>query len=343
MIYFNYLNSSTDVFLTGIMVSVLVYYLFSITIPYFKNINNNTLKFQLQIPLFITLLLSTIWFSISQSSYYALIGPWYTSIILTILLLIWIKSSISLGYYLINKFVKKEKESHDIVPIVENIYIVFILLFFIFSILKIWSVNITPFLASAGIAGLIVGFAARDTIENFFGGIALYADQTYYIGDFIELDDSTRGWVREISIRSTVLHTLDGDSVTIPNSKLHKSIIRNKSHPKNAFRTTIQIGVSYNSNPKHVKEIITNEINDVVNEENSVVLDNPNPQIHLREFSNSAITFEIFVWINLPNQKPKVQNIINNRLYDVLQENNVKIPYPQRTIHFGNDSNRILE
>ncbi len=126
----------------------------------------------------------------------------------------------------------------------------------IILILNVWNIDITPILASAGVAGVIIGFAARDTIENFFGGLALYADQTYYPGDFIELNENTRGWVREISIRSTVLHTLDGDSVTIPNSKLHKSIIRNKSSPKNAFRISIDIGVSYDSNLQKVQDTI---------------------------------------------------------------------------------------
>jgi len=220
----------------------------------------------------------------------------------------------------IHKTIKQEKESHEVIPIVENIWIFIAIIFTIILILNVWNIDITPILASAGVAGVIIGFAARDTIENFFGGLALYADQTYYPGDFIELDENTRGWVREISIRSTVLHTLDGDSVTIPNSKLHKSIIRNKSSPKNAFRISIDIGVSYDSDLQKVQDVINSTIEEIINEENSIILNNPRPQIHLRNFGDSSIDYEIFVWIELPNQKPKVQNIINKKLHKFLKK-----------------------
>jgi len=331
-----YLNSTIIFILAGFISTLIIYYLSPKMISYLaknRDINEEKITNRFQIPLIITIILLTILFSVSESTYYSYVESWFSSAIVTLIVLFWMRGIINIGSLIIEKTVKKEKESHDIIPILDNIWIVFVILMVFVILLNIWEVNITPFLASAGVAGLIIGFAARDTIENFFGGLALYADQTYYTGDFIELDESTRGWVKEISIRSTLLHTLDGDSITIPNSKLHKSIIRNKSDPNSAFRTPIEIGISYNSDPEKVQNILQETIDELINEEDSIILSNPRPQIHLREFGDSSIRYEIFVWIRLPNQKPIIQNKINKKLYESLSEENVKIPYPQRTIH----------
>lgn len=338
MNYIDYLMTTSFIYLLfGSIITIIIYYIGPLLISYFTktiDIDEEKLRLQFKIPTIVTILSGTIWFTIAESQYTHFVESWYTPFILTIITLFWIGGIMSLGNFIIKNLIKKETKSHDIIPIIENVWIVFVIIFTIFFILNIWNVNITPFLASAGIAGLVIGFAARDTIENFFGGIALYADKTYYTGDFIELENDTKGWVREISIRSTVLHTLDGDNVTIPNSKLHKSIIRNKSQPKSAFRTTIDVSISYDSNPDKVQNVLQETIDTLINEENSIILNNPRPQIHLREFGDSAMKFEIFVWIKLPNQKPVVQNKINNQIYKSLLNENIKIPYPQRTIHF---------
>ena len=337
MEYINYLNPPIIFLIAGVILTGVVYYIGPLLISYiakFMKINKEKSMNLFQIPLLISIVLSSIWYSIHTSSYYHIVESWYTPVILTILLIFWIRGIIDFGKYILRKTIKQEKENHNIIPIIENIWVFIAIISMIFSVLHVWEINVKPFLASAGIAGVIIGFAARDTLENFFGGIALYADQTYYIGDFIELDESTRGWVREISIRSTVIHTLDGDSVTIPNSKLHKSIIKNKSHPKNAFRTSIDIGVSYDSDTDKVHDILEETMDEIINNDDNLVLDNPRHQVHLREFSDSAITFEIFVWIKLPNQKPTIENLINKRIYAALNKEGIKIPYPQRTLHF---------
>ncbi len=337
MNYIEYLNPPIISLIIGLFLTIIIYYAGPIIISRiaeYINIDKDKIMTYFQIPLVVTTGLLTIGYSIEISMYTHVFNPWYESTITTLIILVWVGGIIKIGNIFLHKTLKKEKESHDVIPIVENVWVFIAIVCTIFLILNVWSIDVTPILASAGVAGVIVGFAARDTIENFFGGIALYADQTYYPGDFIELDSETRGWVREISIRSTVLHTLDGDSVTIPNSKLHKSIIRNKSTPKNAFRISLDVGVSYDSDPQKVQKVLEETISDIVNEEDSIILKNPRPQVHLRNFGDSSIDYEIFVWIELPNQKPKIQTIVNKKLYDSLEKENIRIPYPQRTVHF---------
>ena len=91
-------------------------------------------------------------------------------------------------------------------------------------------INITPFLAGAGIAGLAFALAAQDLISNFFGGAIITVDKTFKVGDRIEVD-SYYGDVTVIGTRSTRIRTIDGKIVTIPNNKITSGSVVNYSEP----------------------------------------------------------------------------------------------------------------
>lgn len=249
-------------------------------------------------------------------------------ILLTIIVVVWTRNVMKFGSMGIYRIISKRYDE-DMAPIVSNVWTLLILMTSIGSVLAIWNVNITPLLASAGVLGIVAGFAARDTIANFFGSISLYADETYRKGDFIELDDQTRGMVWDISIRSTQIQTLDGDIVTIPNSKLNNTIIRNKAQPNSSHRFVISFGVSYNADPDRVKEIAL----DIVDQHDKIE-GQPEPRVHLREFGDSSIEFEILCYITHPRHQIHVENDVNSTLYKRLEEEGIEIPYPQRDIHF---------
>lgn len=254
-----------------------------------------------------------------------------TSILLTLLIIVWTRNVIVLGKSAISRIISARYDD-DMVPILGNVWTIFALLASVGSVLSVWDVNITPLLASAGVLGIVAGFAARDTIANFFGSISLYADETYRKGDFIELDEETRGIVWDISIRSTQIQTLDGDIVTIPNSKLNNTIIRNKAQPNNSYRFVIPFGVSYRSDPTKVKEIALKIV-----EEHDKIDSQPEPRIHLREFAESSMDFEILCYTDHPRRKIHIEDDVNMKLYNRFQEEGIEIPYPQRDIHFRED------
>jgi Small-conductance mechanosensitive channel len=113
------------------------------------------------------------------------------------------------GDDIIERFVAVRYDE-TLAPIVENVWDVTIIAVFFLLVLDQWGIGVAALLAPAGIIGIILGFAARKTVANFFGSLSLYADETYKRGDFIELENGTAGTVRDISVRSTVLQTLDG-------------------------------------------------------------------------------------------------------------------------------------
>ena len=113
-------------------------------------------------------------------------------------------------------------------PLFENIANIAIFVFAIYIIFSTWHVDMTAWLASAGIVGIAVGFAAKDTLANLFSGVFILADAPYKIGDFIVLDSGERGEITHIGIRSTRLLTRDDVEVTVPNSVMGNTKIINE-------------------------------------------------------------------------------------------------------------------
>ena len=124
-----------------------------------------------------------------------------------------------------------------------------------YLLLLIWGVDPTAWLASAGVIGIAVGFAARDTLANLFSGLFIVADAPYKIGDYIVLDTGERGEVTHLGIRSTRLLTRDDVEVTIPNAIIANAKIINESGgPWEKHRIRLPVGVAYGSDAKQVIE-----------------------------------------------------------------------------------------
>ena len=227
------------------------------------------------------------------------------------------------GDEIIERFVEKQYDE-TIAPIVENVWDVTIFAAFVLLVLDQWGISVATLVAPAGIIGIIVGFSARKSVANFFGSISLYADDTYSRGDFIELESGVSGTVRDISVRSTVLQTLDGDLVTIPNSELNEGKITNKSSPRPDRRIKSRIGVSYDADPEHVRDVLT--------EAAAAISRQREPEVHLRSFGDSALVFEVFVWIDQPDDRLGIENELNMAIYRALDEAGIEIPYPQQEV-----------
>jgi small-conductance mechanosensitive channel len=106
-----------------------------------------------------------------------------------------------------------------------------------YAVFVIWSIDMTAWLASAGIVGIAVGFAAKDTLSNLFSGVFILADAPYKVGDYVVLDKAGRGMVTHIGLRSTRILTRDDIEVTVPNSIIGNTTIINQSggHHRHAF------------------------------------------------------------------------------------------------------------
>jgi small-conductance mechanosensitive channel len=223
--------------------------------------------------------------------------------------------------------VKERGSRFDFAPVFSNVWTLVVVVGTAATLLRLYDIDITPLLGAAGVAGIAVGFAAKDTVANFFGGIALYFDDTYKLGDYIVLDSGEAGTVVQVGIRSTTLMTRDEVLVTVPNSALNAAKIVNESAPQRRRRIRVPIGVAYGTDINTFEELVV----DIAAGE-SLVLDSPKPRMRFRRFGDSALEYELLCWVASPTRQARATHDLNRQIYQELTAQGIEIPYPKRDL-----------
>ena len=214
-------------------------------------------------------------------------------------------------------------------PLFENLAMMVIVALSLYFVFFVWKIDMTAWLASAGILGIAIGFASKDTLANLFSGVFILADAPYKIGDFIVLDSGERGEVTHIGIRSTRILTRDDVEVTIPNSIMGNTQIINESGgPHKKYRIRINVGVAYGTDVDQIKKVLM----DLASEEESVCSD-PEPRVRFRQFGASSLDFELLCWIADPVLRGRVIDILNTAIYKKFQELDIEIPYAKQDVY----------
>ncbi len=201
----------------------------------------------------------------------------------------------------------------------------------IMAILKVFEIDITPFLAGAGIAGIAVALAAQDLISNFFGGAIITVDKPFKVGDRVKIDDYY-GDVISVGTRSTRIRTLDYQVVTLPNNKITTNVIVNYSEPDEKLRITIPITVAYGTDPLRVKKILLEIARDAIRN-TEYFLEDPAPTVFFMEFADSSINFMLKIWMRKYNLPDEAKDAINCRIAERFAAEGIEIPFPQMDIH----------
>ena len=219
--------------------------------------------------------------------------------------------------------------SSKVIPLFDNLGKIFIVLGAIYFIMISWGINPVGWLASAGVLGVMLGLAAKDTLANLFSGIFIMVDSPYKEGDYINLDTGERGYVRNIGIRSTRIMTRDDIEITIPNSVIANSKIINESGgPYEKERVRLSVGVSYDSDIEKVRNILFS-----IAKKHELVSKDFDPRVRFRSFGESALMFQLLYWIDKPELRGRSIDQLNSEVFKAFKENNVEIPYPHRTVH----------
>src|SRR5690606_6831742 len=179
----------------------------------------------------------------------------------TVAILLWSFALSKVGSLAIASLAKRAKEHSFIQVRTQPIFDIFSKLLLLglasYGVLLAWRINVGAWLASAGIVGLALGFAAKDSLSNLFAGIFIVADAPYKLGDFIVLDGEVRGAVTAIGFRSTRLLTLDDIEVIVPNSLIGNAQIVNESGgPNKQARVGITVECAYGSDVDVVRELL---------------------------------------------------------------------------------------
>jgi len=200
---------------------------------------------------------------------------------------------------------------------------------FLYAVCLAWNVPLTSWLASAGVLGIAVGFAAKDTLSNLFSGVFIVADTPYKIGDFVVLDNRIRGEVLEIGMRSTRLLTRDDIEVTVPNAVIANSQIVNQTGgPHEKMRVRVKVEAAYGSDVDQVEEVLLGSVDGAAH-----VCDQPAPRVRFREFGASGLVFELLAWIEEPVHRGRVMHELNRRVYKAFNASGIEIPYAKRDVY----------
>lgn len=249
------------------------------------------------------------------------------------IVIVWTYAGIRLGRRLIDL---RDERTVKFGPVLSNILTFFLVLGAIFSLLAIWRIDITPLLASAGIIGVIVGFAARDTISNFASGVSLYFDRTFAVGDMISLPTGERGTVVDISIRSTTILTRDNVTVTIPNAEFDKKQVTNESAPQRYRRLRLDVTVAYGTDLEAAEAALLAAAESV-----DVVIDEPPAKVRYREFADSGIVAQLRCYIQDPASLAAAFDRLVRAVDREFEDASIRIPFPQREVSFLEAGNEL--
>ncbi len=256
-----------------------------------------------------------------------------TSLVQTILIVIWVVFGLRLSTILFGAMRRNQRQfefvQESTEPLLKNSIAVVVILAGAYAILVSWDINVTGLVASAGIMGLALSFAAQDTLANLFAGIAILTDRPYQIGHYIILDSGERGEVTRIGLRSTRLLTRDDVEISIPNSVMgNAKIINEASGVLNRYRIRASVGVAYGSDIDRVMEVLLD-----VAREHPRVLPEPQPRARFRQFADSSLNFDLLCWIEQPAQRGLVLHELNCGVYRAFADAGITIPFPQRDLY----------
>jgi len=215
------------------------------------------------------------------------------------------------------------------IPLFDNLGKIFLVGGASYAILQIWEINAGAWLASAGIIGIAVGFAAKDTLANLFSGVFIIADTPYSLGDFIILDSGERGQVTHVGIRSTRLLTRDDVEVIIPNNVIaNAKIVNETGGPWEKSRVRVKVGDAYGSDVDQVCRVLAETAASMEN-----VCRDPAPRVRFRAFGNSSLDFELLCWIDQPVDRGRITHYLHMEVYKAFLREGIEIPFPQQDVY----------
>ncbi|HUG46214.1 MAG TPA: mechanosensitive ion channel family protein [Sphingomicrobium sp.] len=183
---------------------------------------------------------------------------------------------------------------------------------------------LTSILAAAGVVGLAIGFAIRDTIENYIASILLSLRQPFAPGDFVNIEDN-EGHVTRLNSRATMLMTLDGNEVRIPNATVYKTVIINYTRmPERRFE--FEVGIGTENDLGCALALALREMREVEG-----VLQDPKPDAMVGSLGDHAVLLKIFGWMDQNRSNfLKVKGEAIRKVKEAFDHEGISMPEPIR-------------
>ena len=323
------------------LVGIFAYYLFSLSIYIFKKNFKEKLNFKNRDKLlkniktlFIYCLLLIFTTYLEHIFVLNKISKFIYSIII-ILTSVPIKNIVDITIELLRKKVASKTESNidDIIfDLLGKFTGAIVFSFTIVIVLDLVGINILPIIAGAGIFGIAIGFAAKDTLSNLIAGVLLMIVRPFEVGHWISVWDTSSGssWgeVLDIGIRATKIKTADNIIIIIPNNEIMTRDITNYSINSPEIRIKINVGVAYNTEIKKASDIMIKIANEL-----KTTMQNPSPEVLTMNFGESSIDLQLRVWIYNSYRRVSIKSDLMNKIKEEFDKNGIEIPFPQRDVN----------
>lgn len=261
--------------------------------------------------------------------------------LLIVILISWTLLRILNGYYSNKSFLRNLKESDDPM-VVEQTYEITIRIFKIIiiiitalTLMQEFGLSISGLLAFGGVGGLVIGLAAKDLLSNFFGGLMIFLDRPFKVGEFIKSPDrNIEGIVESIGWRLTVVRTFSKNVLYIPNSAFANIVVENATRMTNRRINQI-IGLRYDDLDKIPK--IVDDVRIYLESHNDIDQSNK-PTVYFQSFSASSCDFFIRAFTNTKDWREflKIKEQVLYKVSEIINNHNAAIAFPTMTIEMDN-------
>jgi small conductance mechanosensitive channel len=195
-------------------------------------------------------------------------------------------------------------------------------------------INIGAALAGIGIAGIALGFAAQETVANMIAGFLIFWDRPFKVGDFITTIDKY-GEVREITMRTTRIRTMENTYVVIPNKQIIGDMLVNHSL-YGEVRVNVPVGIAYKERIAEARDVLLPAARAV-----DGVLDTPPPEVVALGLGGSSVELEVRVWTDDPAQEKRLFFQVLEASKVALDEAGIQIPFPHLQLLVDDVSDRV--
>jgi len=220
----------------------------------------------------------------------------------------------------------------EFIPLGVRVLKIVIFVIALIIVLKHFNQNVESLVVSLGVGSLAVALAAQDTLSNMIAGFVIMTDRPFRVGDRIMLPSGEKGDVFEIGLRSTKVLTFANTLIIVPNAEIVKSQVINLSYPDPTTRVKVTVGVAYGTDVGVVKTILEDAC-----KANPKVLEDPIPVAYFLDFGASSLDFQVTCRVADWKDEWPVAEEIRADIYRRLDEHEIEIPFPQRTVWWGED------
>ena len=203
----------------------------------------------------------------------------------------------------------------------------------IFLVLAILEINLTGLIAGLGLGGVIVTLAAQDTAKNLFGGVVIFIDKPFVVGDWIEMDNY-EGTIEDITFRTTRIRTFENALVNIPNAIIADASVTNWSKmEKRRYKTNLCVELN---TPLEKLELLKAKIEKMLQERESVFDDSI--IVRFDQITDNGINVLIYTYTNSVDYASYLKEVedINIKIMKILREENVELAYDTKTVYVKN-------